>query len=265
MNKIHIQAALLAAVLMTGTVGIAQAGTRDDIKAIQQDIEMLNQGQEQIQKDLAEIKKLLEQGARAAPGQAPFRPKDLVVGESATRGSDDAPVTLFEFSDYQCPYCRRHATTVMPGIIEEYVDSGKVRIVMREFPIENIHRRAFAAAQAALCAGSQGKYWDMHDLMFANQSQLSDENFKSHGETLGLEAAAFESCLADDETSERIRANQKEGQSMGISGTPSFVIGLTNAEDSNKVQVTKYIRGAQPLPAFQAAIEDLLESAEGQE
>lgn len=118
----------------------------------------------------------------------------------------------------------------MPQLIKEYVDTGKLRVVIREFPIPNLHPRAFAAARAAVCAGAQDQYMEMHDLIFSDQKALSN-------------------------------ADIKEGQSMGVSGTPSFVVGLTDPEDSNKIRVTRFIRGAQPLPTFQGAINDQLVDA----
>jgi protein-disulfide isomerase len=241
------------------------ASTKDEIRGLKEEIGTLQQGQEQMQVDLAEIKKLLEQGARTAPGQppapVPFEPTDLSVRESAHLGSADAPVTMFEYSDYQCAFCSRHATTVLTKIVEQYVDSGKLRIVMREFPIESIHPRAFAASQTALCAGVQGKYWEMHDLIFANQRALSDDDFKAHTQALGMDAAAFDACISDEKISHRIRVELQEGQRVGISGTPSFVVGLTDPEDSNKVHVTKFVRGAQPLEIFTEAIDELLTEA----
>ena len=184
-----------------------------------------------------------------------------MVGGSAYLGSADAPVTIFEYSDYQCPFCSRHATTVLPQMVKEYVDSGKLRIVMREYPIEAIHPRAFAASQAALCAGAQGKYWEMHDKIFANQRSLSDEDFASHAELLELDAAAYDTCMSGEGVSKQIQAEIQEAYSLGVSGTPSFVVGLTGAEDPDTVHVTAYIRGAQPFARFQGVIDDLLEEA----
>ena len=154
---------VIAALLSTGT---AQAGSRADIKEIKEDIESLRQGQDQIRSELAEIKKLLQQGTRAPAGQQRFVPQDVQLGEAAYMGNIDAPVTLIEYSDYQCPYCRRHATTVMPQLIESYVNSGKLRFVMREYPIPKLHSRAVAASEAALCAEDQDQYWAMHDALF---------------------------------------------------------------------------------------------------
>lgn len=243
----------------------AISGTRADVKALQAEVEVLKQNQEKMSEELTEIRKLLEQGARAAPAAAPagasFKPRDLEVGDSPTMGSADAVVTIFSYSDYQCPFCSRHATTVLPRMVKTYVDTGQVRFVMREYPIEAIHPRAFAASAAAVCADAQGKYWEMHDVIYANQRALSDDDLRSYGQQLELDSAAFEACLADDATHERIRNEISEAYDLGISGTPSFVAGLTGLEDPNTVHVTEYIRGAQSFERFKDVVDGLLQEA----
>jgi protein-disulfide isomerase len=232
---------------------------KTDTAELKAEIQALKQGQEQIQKDLEEIKKLLKEGARAAPGQQAFKPTDIKLGKKvASRGEDTATVTLVEFSDYHCPYCKRHATTVMPELQKTYIDTGKLRFVMREMPIPNLHPRAEAAAVAVLCAGDQGNYWGMHDALFNDQKANKDEDFKAMANSIGLDASAFDTCVASKKFDAQIKADQAEGQKLGISGTPSFVLGLTDPKDPNKVHLTKFIRGAQPYAAFAAAIDELL-------
>jgi protein-disulfide isomerase len=268
MHRKSLVTGLVAAILITGALQPAQAGTRDDIKAIQEEIEALKQGQDQIQADLAEIKKLLQDGARAAPQAArgpTFAPTDTQLGNVPYRGDKDAPVTLIEFSDYQCPYCKRHATQVMPTLLSTYVDTGKLRYIMRENPIENLHARAIPASEAALCAGAQDKYWEMHDALFNDQKANTDENFQQMAANLGLDTTAFAECMSTDQFIEQIRADMTEGRRLGVSGTPSFVLGLTDPEDSSKVHLTKFIRGAQSLQSFSAAVDELLASAQAEE
>ena len=248
----------LLTVALLFQVQAAHASTQSELNALKEEVKALREGQEAIQKDLTEIKRLLEQGARAAPAQPAFRPQDLAVGDSPVLGAATAPVTLIEFSDYQCPFCKRHATTVMPELVREYVDTGKVRIVMREFPIERIHPLAMGASSAALCARDQGKYWPMHDLLFADQKALQDADLRAHAETLSLDTAAFDQCLRENRHKDEIAASLAEGRKLGISGTPSFVAGRTDPKDSGKVHVTKFIRGAQPLDSFKEALDELL-------
>lgn len=246
-------------ILMTITVSNLQAA--DDAATLKDEIAALRQGQEQIQKELAEIKKLVQQGGRGVAGGQPFTPKDMQLPKDvAYKGNEDAPVTIVEFSDYQCPYCKRHANTVMNEITETYIDTGKVRFIMRENPIPNLHPRATAASAAALCAGQQGHYWDMHDALFTDQKANKDEDFQAMAEGMGLDMAAFDQCFVSDAIQAQIKADQVEAQKMGVSGTPSFVLGLTDPKDPNKVHLTKFIRGAQTFVTFSAAIDELLDS-----
>ncbi len=133
---------------------------------------------------------------------------------------------------------------------------------MREYPIPNPHPRAKAAAVAVLCAGDQGDYWGMHDALFNDQKAKTGEAFKAMADTLGLNATEFSTCLASDKFDAQIKADQAEGQKLGISGTPSFVVGLTDPKDPNKVHLTEFIRGAQPYYKFSATIDQLLKKAE---
>jgi protein-disulfide isomerase len=253
--------ALATLALLPLSGGNALAGSAADIRALQQEIETLKQSQAKLQAEVAELKKLVQQGGRAAPSPTAFEPADLVVGNSATLGEASAPVTLFEFTDYQCPFCRRHATQVMPQLVRQYVDSGRLRIVMREFPIQGLHPRAVAASAAALCAGAQGKYMAMHDLLFENQRALDEKNLLEYADEIGLDDSTYINCLADPATANTINASLSEGQALGISGTPSFVAGLTDPENTDKVRVSRYIRGARPLADFQETIEALLGEA----
>jgi len=248
------------AFIMFFSVSASNVLAKSRTAEMQEDIQELKNGQEQIQKELEEIKKLLQQGNRAAPGRTTFKPTDMKLGDVPTMGEDTAPVTLVEFSDYHCPYCKRHATTVMKQLQENYIDTGKLRFVMREYPIPNLHPRAKAAAVAVLCAGDQGDYWGMHDALFNDQKAKTDEAFKAMAESIGLDLAAFSTCLASDKFDAQIKADQAEGQKLGISGTPSFVMGLTDPKDSSIVHLTKFIRGAQPYTSFASAIDELLKS-----
>ena len=217
----------------------------------------------EIQKDLAEIKKLLEQGARApAPAAAGFRAQTISIGTSPIKGKVDAPVTVVEYSDYQCPYCARHYRNVMPILQEEYIDTGKLRFVMRENPLSSIHKNATNASIAALCAGDQGKYWEMHDLLFENQKELGVDNLKSFAGTIGLDTASFNECLDSKKYAEQIRKDMASGSKLGMGGTPGFFIGLTDLSEPDKVELSVYIRGAGSIDKFRASIDDLLESVE---
>jgi protein-disulfide isomerase len=250
------------AFILLFAVSASSVVAKSSTAELKEEVQELKKGQEQIQKDLEEIKKLLQQGAKAAPSRTAFKPTDMQLGDVAVKGESTAPVTLVEFSDYHCPYCKRHATTVLTQLQKNYIDTGKLRFVMREFPIPNLHPRAYAASVAVLCAGDQGDYWGMHDALFIDQKAKQDEDFKAMADTIGLDATAFDVCLTSKKFDEQIKADQAEGQKLGISGTPSFVVGLTDPKDSSTVHLTKFIRGAQPYNSFATAIDELLKTAE---
>lgn len=237
------------------------ASTKDEVLALKEQVKALQESQDAMQKDLGEIKKLLEGAARPMPQRPPeptFEPQDISYAGAPVMGQVDAPVTLIEYSDYQCPFCRRHYLNTMPSLKENYIDTGKVKFIMREFPLIAMHPRAMAASMAALCAKDQGKYWEMHNILFDNQRALSDDEIKSYGETIGLDVDALVACIDSAKHRPQVDSDLKEGETIGIRGTPSFAIGPTNPDDADTVKVTKVIRGAQSYDAFVKEIEALL-------
>lgn len=229
-----------------------------------QEIQELSTQVEEMQKDLVEIKELLKD-IKKAPAARPAAPafKEQVVnfGRSPYKGNADATVTLMEFSDYQCPFCARHNRDVMPTLQKEYIDTGKLKFVMREKPLPTLHKNAIGASQAALCAGDQDKYWDMHDIMFENQRQLGVDNLKVLAGNIGLDAATFNECLDSKKYEKHVKSDMALGAKLGSTGTPAFVLGLTDPNDPNKAKMSVFIKGARPLDSFKEAIDDLLKSA----
>jgi len=135
-----------------------------------------------------------------------------------------------------------------------------VKLVFVDFPIESLHKFAFKAAEAARCAGEQGKYWEMHDQLFANQKTL--DAWKTHADAVGLDATAFESCISSDKHAAAIRKAQALGQGAGVTGTPAFFLAVTDPA-TTKVRVLRGLRGAQPFSAFKTQIDALLPARPG--
>lgn len=152
-----------------------------------------------------------------------FEPYRLTFNNTGapTSGRPDATVTLVEFSDFQCPYCQGFVPT-LKRIEKEYGD--KVLIVYRQYPIPNLHPNAFKAAEASLCANEQGKFWELHDVMFAEQQQLSVSDLKEKGRRLGMNSKKFDGCLDSGRYVEQVQNDQKEGLRVGINGTPTVFI-----------------------------------------
>ncbi|MBT4446243.1 thioredoxin domain-containing protein [archaeon] len=174
---------------------------------------------------------------------------DVSTDDDAIKGEWNAPVTIIEFSDYECPFCGKFYSETLPLIQENYIDTGVVRLIFRDFPLE-FHSEAEGAAIAAECAGEQGNYYFMHDRLYENQEKLSEEYYLQLADEFLLDIDEFTVCLASEEMANEVAKDLADGQSYGVSGTPGFFV---NGE---------LISGAQPYEAFVAAIERALAEIE---
>jgi protein-disulfide isomerase len=217
------------------------------------DIQEIKKGQAEIKKELDEIKKLLT--PKPAPAAVEKLDAPVAIGSIPTRGNARATVTMIEFSDYQCPFCKRHVDQTVPGLMKDYVDSGKVRFAFRDFPLAALHPQAATAAEAARCAGDQGKYWDMHDKMFALQPEIKEEKYADFAKQVGLDAAKFDECMTSSRYAAAVQNDVDYGTKLGVRGTPTVVVGLS---DGDQVKNPVIIRGAQPLATFKAELDKLL-------
>jgi protein-disulfide isomerase len=255
-GPIRIAAAALAVLLLPAIPATAQpTESQTDQQKLWDEIQALKKGQEEMQKELQEIKQLL-QGRAAVPTPPDVRNVPVGLGNHPTKGSNDAKVTLIEFSDYQCPFCGRHTRDTNPQLQKEYVETGKVRYVFFDMPLESIHPLAFKAAEAARCAEDQGKYWEMHDRLFANQQKL--EPWDEHAKALGLDLKLFDACMASDMHAAGIRADIATAQKLGINGTPSFLVALSDPKNQMQVKGLVLIRGAKPLAEFKTELDKAL-------
>lgn len=250
---------ILALAFLVSSLPALAASTQEEITDLKSEVAELKKGQEDMQKTLEEIKKLVQSGARG--GGATFKEQVVDFEGSPFKGEEDAPLTLLEFSDYQCPFCARHARETAPKIMDEYVSTGKVKFVMKEKPLTSIHKQAFDASLAGLCAQDQGKYWDMHDIMFANMKQLSNEDLKAHAAAIELDAAEFAECLDSRKYEKQVNSDIAAATKMGITGTPGFLLGVTDRSDPNKALMKVFIRGAQSFDNFKASIDNMLKEA----
>ncbi len=214
-----------------------------------------------LRKELQVVREELKSLRAAAPTvpQQPPQPGTFSasVDGAPVKGGKDARVTLIEYSDYQCPFCGRHFRETFPELRKEYIDTGKVRHVFRDYPIEQIHPQALKAAEAARCAEDQGQYWEMHDLIFGNQRAMAVKDLTENARALGLNSQTFQQCLDGGKYTTKIRMDLEDGKKFGVSATPTFFLGLTDPQ-STEVKVLRIIRGAQPYQAFKEAIDGLL-------
>jgi len=192
--------------------------------------------------------------AAAAQQQQPQGPQTVAPNAFTVRGANQkgnaaAKVTVVEFADYQCPYCKRFEQSVAPDLLKQYVDSGKINFVYKHSAF--LGQESIWAAQAAECAADQGKFWEYHDLLFNKQNgenggTFTKENLIKFAQELKLDATKFDPCLNNDVTLERVKADTLEGRNAGVTGTPTFFIN------------GKPLVGAQPLQTFQQQIDGLL-------
>ena len=238
--------AVIIVALATPARAQAPRDTVQDLAAIRADLET-------VKSQLTEVLRLLRQRPIQG-GAAPTGPVRASVADAPTLGRADAPVTLVEFSDYQCPFCQRFFATTLPALKKDYIDTGKLRFVYRDFPLE-MHPHAREAAVAAHCAGEQGKYWEMHDALFQYQAALAPAQLAERARALDLDSSRFDQCLTSGRHTASIERGLADGAAAGVQGTPGFVVGKTQPGDT--IQGTP-IRGAQPLETFRRIIEQLL-------
>ena len=238
----------------------AQSQAKDqpqsDLSALRTDIRALQAEQQQIISRLDELKQLLQPN-----GPPPAPVTSLGVRGEAFRGDSGARVAIIEYADFECPYCGEYEQKSFPQILSDYINTGKVKYFYRDLPL-SMHARALPAARAARCAGEQGKYWEMHDSLFAKQNALSAPALLDRAQTLGLDTAKFTECQSSEKYTADIQKSVSEAQKMGIDGTPTFFLGVV--EPSGDVAIEKRLQGAAPFDVFKTEIDALLAS-NGQE
>jgi len=181
------------------------------------------------------------QEAPVAPTQQAFRRYDVPTGDNPSIGPADAAITIIEFSDYQCPYCRKWDLEAWPKIQAAY--SGKVRLVYRDFPLYSIHPESESAAIAAYCAGDQNKYWEFHDLLFTDQFPFGQDAYEKYAAQLSLDLEKFKQCTSTQQFKDNVSKNYEYASNLGVSSTPTFFI--------NGIPMV----GAQPFEAFKQLID----------
>ncbi len=244
----------LLSVLALSADRTALAEAADDLSELRKEVEALKQGQLQLQRELQEINALLH---RRQPAATNVQNVVLTIDGYPSKGSQSAKLILIEFTDYQCPFCGRHFQQTSPQIERDYVNTGRVRYVVRDFPIESIHKDALKAAEAAHCAGEHGQYWEMHARLFNGQNALTADDLSTYAGALGLDVQNFRRCLDSNKYTAKIRQDLAEAQKAGVQATPSFLLGVAEP-DGSSVKVVKMIAGAHPYTVFKGVLDSLL-------
>jgi protein-disulfide isomerase len=212
---------------------------------------------EEMLKELKAIHAALDRLTQPQQAAAPPQPTTGKVTNLTgyMLGKPDAPLTMVEFTDIQCPFCRQYVTATFDDIKKNWIDTGKLRYISRDFPLD-FHPQAMPAARAARCAGEQGKFWDMRYGLMRNGNLLSPDYITQTATNMKLDMKAFNACTASTKYDAEIQAETKEGTTLGVGGTPTFVIGKTTATAVEGPMIV----GALPYATFDAKLKEVLAS-----
>jgi protein-disulfide isomerase len=193
----------------------------------------------------------------AEPRSVPAVPRDpITISGNPTLGESTARVVIVEYSDFQCPFCGVVARDIMPTLIQEYVETGKVIVVFKNFPLA-FHALAPGVAAAALCAHQQGKFWQMHDRLFAQPTKLTDRDLRASASNVGLDLVLYDLCRSGTASAKLVEADRSEAEALNITGTPTFIFG--RVQPDGQVSATDVLTGAKPIGNFRAILDRLLE------
>ncbi len=210
---------------------------------------------DEILNELRQIRQLLQQQQAKAPAAPPDQPQRAKLNLDGFQmlGNQSAPLTIVEFTDYQCPFCQRFHTATFPELKKNYIDTGKVRFYSRDLPLDSIHANAMRAAEAGRCAADQGKFWELRNVMGSNPDKLDLEHLVGFATGLNMDAAAFRSCVSSGKYKEAVQSDVVEAMKIGANGTPTFVVGKSTADGvDGEIMV-----GALPYAMFEDKLKAL--------
>ena len=248
--------------LSQNTLGAAEPSgppVQEGQSSIQKQLDDLKAGQERLSRQVQEIKTLLEQLAET-PTNEPAKPAapnvvSANVHGEPFRGTNSARVAIIEYSDFDCSFCGRYARNVFPRVESDYIQSGKIKYFFRDLP-EPVDTNAWFKARAARCAGDQGKFWQMHDLLFAHQPATAAEVI-ALTQTLGVDMGEFNQCVSSEKYLQNIQRSAAGAKRMGLYGTPAFLIG-TLSDDGDFLRVNRVLVGAETYESIKSVLDELL-------
>jgi len=214
--------------------------------------------EEDLDKALSKLElKLLQ---NQLPTKQAAEPIKISADNDPIIGDPNAPITIIEFSDFQCPFCARFNTQTLPAILDEYIEQGKVKLVFRDFPIQSIHPNALPASVAAECANDQNKFREMHDMLFEKQNEWNKKEttealslFSQYASNIELDLEVFDSCLTSGKHIDEIKKDLEDGRDYGVTGTPGFFVG------NDQIGFVE-LKGAQPFESFKKVIDAQLDA-----
>jgi protein-disulfide isomerase len=209
---------------------------------LDQDIDALRVSQRQMTEDIGAL------------GKKPV----IDVSKAPFLGPAEARVTLIEYSDYECPFCIRHTRQTMPQIAANFIDTGRIRYVFKDFPIDQLHPDAIRAHEAGRCAAGQNKFWELHKLLFSAPGTHTRELLEQRATEAGLNLTTFRACLSLGQIKSEIQTTVDEAARLGANGTPAFFVGVRDPA-TGQVRVAHAISGAQPYSVFENVLNQVIE------
>ncbi len=207
---------------------------------------------DEIINELRQIRQLLEKQAKPAPAQEQPTEAKLKLEGGEMLGSKDAPLTMVEFTDYQCPFCQRFYLTTFPELKKDYIDTGKLRFYSRDMPLD-FHANAMRAAQAARCAADQKQFWTLRDIMAKNPDKLDMASLVGDATELKMDIPSFRTCVESGKYKNEVQSNVMEAMKLGATGTPSFIVGRSTPEGVDG----ELMIGAMPYGMFDEKLKSL--------
>lgn len=207
---------------------------------------------DQILNELRQIRQLLEKQGAKEPEKEQITRAKLNLQGFAMLGSKEAPLTVVEFTDYQCPFCQRFHVTAFPDLKKNYIDTGKVRFYSRDMPLD-FHANAMRAAQAARCAADQGQFWKLRDVMGSNPDKLDLDNILRFAGDLKMDTGALRTCVEGEKYKNAVQTDVMEAMKIGANATPTFVVGKSTPDGVDG----ELMVGAMPFVMFDMKLKDL--------
>lgn len=252
--RIGAFSATAAAILAFGSMAVACAPTHvvSSSDSLAKRVAQLESRQEKLVDELASLRRRVGGLTRT---DAPLATGTLFGIDALPSLGTASRWVLIEYSDFQCPFCQRHFADTFPEIQRDYVQTGKLRYVFHNRPIASLHPDAVSAAQAGVCAQRQGRFWDLHRVLFSNPDSLTAAALLGHAREIGLDIAAYLACMSADGPG-TVQGQIRNAESLGIQGTPAFLIGELGTDGT--VTVRGRVQGAQPYDAFRRILDQLI-------
>ncbi|MFN1649031.1 thioredoxin domain-containing protein [Vibrio rotiferianus] len=253
---VRVTIPLMLLPLLIGCQSDESEKMKSEIESLKLEISQLTKEVGKLDNEVKEMKDLAFKPPKKERPTLPNQPNFTEDGTRPLLGNREAKIAIIEFSDFQCPYCKRFTDSTFKQIKSNYIDTGKVQYIARDFPL-SFHSKAMGAAIAAACSLQQNAYWPMRGMLFSNIKDLGEEFYQKAASDLSLNLEEFNKCIKDQSIAKKVEQDLTLGKSLGIRGTPSFLIGRV---ENDQLVAPQILVGAQQYAVFESLLEQLSNS-----